>query len=138
MKKENFIRILLVLVSAGCVFVFTGCFGDYYTRGKVKTVQSHSNTFALVPVYKNEKVLAISVIKNVGKGLFPENVWLIEAVESVPVKNFTVTIGKVPEGFEQLNPSPDCTFIPIRGEKYSMHIATDGEWSVFEKEWIAE
>lgn len=51
--------------------------------------------------------------------------WEIIARKPVRARGFEVTIGKVPEGFEQIVPPPEVTFTPVPGKNYYFYIETD-------------
>lgn len=51
--------------------------------------------------------------------------WEIIARKPISANDFELTIGEVPDGFEQVIPSPEHRFIPISGKDYNFNIETD-------------
>ena len=51
--------------------------------------------------------------------------WKIVATYPMPVDEFSVQIGVVPDGFKQLVPEPQECFIPKVASEYSIVIITD-------------
>lgn len=67
--------------------------------------------------------------------------WKIESKCGVPAKNFTITVGEVPENFIQTIPDKNKKFRLIRGQKYRIMIWTDhwpGGVSPRGTIWVAE
>jgi hypothetical protein len=51
--------------------------------------------------------------------------WEIIARKPISADGFELTIGKVPEGFEQVVPPPNESFIPVLGKDYNLEVETD-------------
>ena len=51
--------------------------------------------------------------------------WEIIARQPIRAESFEVTIGQVPEGFEQVVPPPDQTFTPDPRKSYNFGFETD-------------
>lgn len=51
--------------------------------------------------------------------------WEIIAREPISADGFELTIGQVPEGFEQVVPYPDQSFVPVPGKDYNFEVETD-------------
>ena len=106
-------KFILVILVAQIVFC-QGCpIGDR-VRFPIK-VKDAPNTFA---ISKEDWGGDISYVK-VFRG---KVVWHIKAVEKVPVKNFQVCVGEIPEKFEQLVPTGQRKFMPVSGEQYILEI----------------
>lgn len=56
-------------------------------------------------------------------------VWRIEATEKIPARGFVVTVGEIPEGFQQIIPNPPDRPALLRGEHYAIHIAVE-QWDM--------
>ena len=67
-------------------------------------------------------------------------VWDIQARKDIAVKHFRITVGTVPEGFEQIMPLPPETFIPTPGEEYLIGVDAEFKPPAFrlETSWIAD
>ena len=124
MCMKMFGKMLLTLVSFSLVISCCGCFGDpVFTPEKVKALP---NTFKPVrnPLSflhfkaSEDKVLWVTVEDRT------KRVWEIKAISDIPVSDFQVTVGNVPEGFEQLIPEPPEKFVPIAGRQYTIYIHT--------------
>jgi len=87
------------------------------------------NSFKARPLCLGDEVVSVEVSKcKVAQPTAPEDwevVWLINAVRRVPVSGFIVTVGEIPEGFEQVVPLVPERFSPTLGEEYSVRIDTD-------------
>jgi hypothetical protein len=121
---KRFVKILLFLILFYLAISCWGCFGDpVFTPEKVEALP---NTFKPVrnPLSflhfkaSEDKILWITVEDRT------KRVWEIKATRDIPVSDFKVTVGNVPEGFEQLIPKPPEKFVPVPGEKYAIHIHT--------------
>jgi hypothetical protein len=69
-----------------------------------------------------------------------EIVWYVKATRKIPVRGFVVTVGSVPDGFEQIIPAPFEAFVPTPGQQYQ--IGVDGDFDPYayhlETTWIAK
>lgn len=117
--KTSCFLIMICLVISCC-----GCFGDpVFGPEKVKGLP---NTFrpARNPLWflhfkaSEDKILWVLVEDRT------ESVWKIKAIRDISLAGFRVTVGKMPEGFEQLIPEPPEKFRPVPGEEYTIHIHT--------------
>jgi len=70
-----------------------------------------------------KKVFVVEVWDDLDSG--PTLVWKIESKFGVPAKNFTITVGEVPDGFVQTIPETNGRFPLVRGRKYRIMIWTD-------------
>ncbi len=56
---------------------------------------------------------------------FFTSVWMVQATFGVPARDFTVTVGKVPDGFQQILPPPSENFSPTLGKEYFIMICME-------------
>ena len=121
----------LTLVISGCII------GDRITSPL--KVSGKPNTFKHNPRSLNEKILTVEVL-HLNRALRSDTlVWKIEAKREIPAWGFTVTVGQVPDGFDQVIPTPLKKFRPVLGEEYIIFIGTKPS-SVHAQPtlWIAE
>lgn len=129
--EGTFSLLCLTLVISGCII------GDRITRPL--KVSGKPNTFKHNLRSLNEKILMVEVL-HFNRALRSDTlVWKIEAKHEIPAWGFTVTVGQVPEGFEQIIPTPLKKFRPVPGEEYIIFIGTKPS-SVHAQPtlWIAE
>jgi hypothetical protein len=100
-------------------------------------IVSTPNTFILSEENWGGKVNAVYVWT---KSRGPVLLWDIQARKSIPVKHFRITVGIIPEGFEQVVPPPPRTFIPTHGEEYLIGIDAEFKPPAFslETSWVAD
>lgn len=112
-------------LCAGAVFCAVlsvgGCIGDRVSIAK--KVDGIPNTFRADVRALGEKVLTVKVYRYAGRK--SHLAWQIKAIRSVPARGFQITVGTVPDGFEQMHPSPPGQFAPEVGAEYGIVIETD-------------
>ena len=120
-----FVKMLLLLISF-CLFISChGCVGDpMYGPEKVKGIPNtfrpprNPLSFLYPKTINGDTILWVEV------GVRKKTLWKIKATCDIPVSDFQVTVGKMPEGFEQLIPELPNIFEPIPGEEYYILIYT--------------
>jgi hypothetical protein len=98
-----------------------GCIGDRVSIAK--KVDGIPNTFTADVRALGENILAVKVYRYAARE--SHLAWQIRAIRSVPARGFQITAGTVPDGFEQMHPSPSAQFAPAVGAEYGIIIETD-------------
>ena len=137
-QRELLIRTFFICLFVAFSITISGCIiGDRVTR-PLKT-SGKRNTFKHNLRSLNEKILTVRVWHFNPVLKMDTVVWKIEAKRKIPAWGFTVTVGKVPEGFEQVIPTPPKQFQPIAGVRYSIFIGTKpSSVHALSTHWIAE
>ena len=125
--KVFYMKILFFLSISYGLLSFCGCVIDpepFYSPEKLKgqpnSFKIPHQLFFLYSKADEDKIQGISVEDRTEKA----KVWDIKAISDIPVPDFKVTVGEVPEGFEQLIPKLPEKFVPIPGRKYTIYIHT--------------
>jgi len=121
-----FVKMLLPLITICFVISCHGCIGDpIYGPEKVKGVPNTFRPPRNPLSFLHPKTINGDIVLWVQVGVRKRTLWKIKANRDIPVSDFQVTVGKVPEGFEQLIPKPPKKFKPIPGEEYHILIYTE-------------
>ena len=111
-----YLFIVFSIILPGCII------GDRITSPL--KVSEKPNTFKHTLRSLDEKVLMVEVL-HLNQTLRTDTlVWKIKAKRKISGRGFTVTVGQVPDGFEQIVPSPPTKFHPVPGEEYIIFIGT--------------
>lgn len=82
----------------------------------------------MFPYKEDEKIRKLKIYEYKTIERFPfskrTTCWHIKATEPVLAKGFRVTIGNVPNGFEQVVPKQSVPFVPILNSDYLVEIIT--------------
>lgn len=141
MREKKYMEIrttFLVCLFAAFSITLSGCIvGDRITSPL--KVSGKPNTFKHNLRSLNEKVLMVEVL-HFNRPLRSNTlVWKIEAKREIPAWGFAVTAGQVPDGFEQIIPTPPKKFQPLPGEEYTIFIGTKpSSVHAFPTLWTAE
>lgn len=122
-------RMFLTALFCGMVF-FAGCvinpipfYGPDKLESQPNTFKITRKLFFLYSKADEDIITGVSVEESTEE----VKVWEIKAVRDIEVTNFKVTVGEVPEGFEQVLPEPNEKFMPVQGRGYLIYIHTKFE-----------
>jgi hypothetical protein len=87
----------------------TGCIPVYKL-----TKEKMPNTFAVPRALQDGRVLEVLVWQSNDSN----SVWQIKSQRDISARNFSVTVGDVPAGFEQIIPPPPIKPILLSGKEY--------------------
>lgn len=122
--RKNTIKVGLVL--SFWVLYVVGC-DPVYEPIKL----DKPNTFMHGPTWDEGRILEV-IVWHVPKSMAGENsdqwktVWQIKATKKIPARGFVVTVGEIPEGFQQIIPNPPDRPVLLPGEHYAIHTESDG------------
>jgi hypothetical protein len=88
------------------------------------TPESNRSIFKLPETISGEKVKAVLITDDSNNIL-----WHIDSTKDVPVEQFSVIPGKVPQCFIQSIPPESQVFVPQIGKEYTIHIVTTFNYS---------
>ena len=133
-------KALWLKIVGGAVFsmALSGCIiGDSISIPR--KIEGKPNTFAPDLRHFKDRIEKIEVWE-IGDSYGQHTlVWEIQATHNVSALGFTVTVGKVPQGFKQILPQFPERFCPLVGQKYSIVIVAQPTWShPGGKTWTAE
>lgn len=112
----NYISVLLVIV-----FIFSGCvFGDKVVPPQ--KIAGKANTFYLEKSKSGELITSV-IVSDPPFTFCPE--WKIISQKSIPIDNFIIKVGDVPDGFVQIVPDSNTRFIPKSNREYCIVILTN-------------
>jgi hypothetical protein len=114
-KQHVYMKFILRLALLAVVVLLIGCDPHAILEKRVKCV---TNAFRLKYAKSCDKILSVSISTQ------GTNVWEIRATKDIPAKGFIVSVGEVPEGFEQIVPVSPERFQPVRGTRYAIFIKT--------------
>lgn len=121
MKTSFFLAIFYGLLSCcGCVIDPIPSYPPERAKDQPNTFKIPHQLFFLYSKADEDKIQSVSVEDRTEK----VKVWEIKAIGDIPVPDFKVTVGEVPEGFEQLIPTLPEKFVPIPGGQYTIYINT--------------
>jgi hypothetical protein len=141
MREKKYMDIrttFLACLFAAFSIVLSGCIiGDRIT-GPVK-ISGKPNTFKHNLRSLDEKVVMVEVLHSNRASKVDTLAWKIQAKREIPGWGFTVTVGQIPDGFEQVTPTPPVKFRPVPGEQYIIFIGTKpASVHAFPAIWTAE
>jgi hypothetical protein len=118
MIRYLFITAICFTLALFLTCLLHGCVGDKV----IYTVPSanKANTFVFSEKHWGGKVMSVYVLKHPS-----QIVWKVEATRNIPVRDFSVTVGVVPDGFKQTIPAYPSKFSPNKGEEYIIEINCD-------------
>jgi len=120
----TFLGVLISVVAVGCCMIVP-----------VKPVQPAYITSKppymarlMFPSKEGEKVRSLKIYEYKDTKRFPgwkrTLCWHIKATKPVPAKGFRVTIGNLPNDFEQVVPKQNMPFAPVLNSRYHVEITT--------------
>jgi hypothetical protein len=125
--RKNAIKVGLIL-SFWALYV-VGC---HITYEPIKL--DKPNTFMYGTTWYDTTILGVIVCR-VPKAITGVNsnqeqpVWLVKATKEVPARGFVVTVGEIPEGFQQIVPTPPAKPVLLPGEHYEIDIVVE-QWDM--------
>ena len=82
----------------------------------------------MFPYKEDEKIRGVKIYEYEAIEKFPfvkhTTCWHIKATKPIPAKGLRVTIGNVPNGFEQVVPGQSTRFVPVLHSEYLVEIIT--------------
>jgi hypothetical protein len=120
---KNTIKVALFL--SFWVLYVVGC-DPVYEPIKLK----NPNTFMHGPKWDGGQILEV-IVWHAPKSMAGESsdrrqpVWQIKATKKIPARRFVVTVGEIPEGFQQIIPNPPEKPVLLPGEHYAIGIESD-------------
>jgi hypothetical protein len=118
--SKKLLRISVFFLVLVCLtMAATGCIGDKISIPV--QVESAPNTFRHDVRGWGERIVKVEVWERDGN----VPVWQINATRDVYAADFVVTVGQVPDGFEQVIPPHHQKFSLVRGKEYFINIHTN-------------
>ncbi len=110
-----------LVAFCGCVFDPIPFYAPDKLEGKANSFKISTNRLFFLYSKADEDIIQGVTVEDRTEKV---KVWEIEAIREIGVRNFEVTAGEVPEGFEQLIPEPNEKFEPVPGRRYIIYIHT--------------
>lgn len=122
-SKRYFSQFTCALLLFCLILAAPGCIGDKVSFPK--KVKALPNTFKHDLRGLGEKVEKVQVYRSSDPLKPSELVWQINATCDVPAAHFVITVGQIPDGFEQIIPTPPEKLYLVPSEEYAITIHTN-------------